>query len=51
MLYLTMLIVTTPEVLEDLENDQINPWPKRNPMTLNRIMLNVGIKWAIDLRS
>ena len=29
------------EVSEDSKKDQINPWPKRNPMILNKIMLNI----------
>ncbi len=41
MSYLTALIMTGPEVSEDPENKPINPWPERNPMTLNRMMMNL----------
>ncbi len=46
--YLTVLMMTGLEVLEDLENEPINPWPERNPMALDRMMMNVWTKWAID---
>ncbi len=47
--YLTALMMTGPEVLEDPKNEWINFWPKRNPMALDRRMMNVWTKWAIDL--
>ncbi len=47
--YLTALMMTGPEVSEDPENKLINPWLERHPMTLNRMMINVWTKWAIDL--
>ncbi len=43
------LTITGLEFSEDLENEQINPWPECNPMALNKIMMNVWNKWAIDL--
>ncbi len=42
-------MITGLEVLEDPENKPINPWPQHNPMTLDRMMMNVWTKWAIDL--
>lgn len=45
------LIITGPKILEDPENNQTNLWFKRNPIVLNRIMLNVWSKQMIDLRS
>ncbi len=47
--YLTVLMMTGPKVSEDLENEPINPWPERNPMALDRMMMNVWTKWVIDL--
>ncbi len=47
--YLTALMMTGQEVSEDPENELINPWPERNPMVLDRMMMNVWMKWAIDL--
>ncbi len=47
--YLTALMMTGPEVSEDSENEPINLWPERNPITLDRMMMNVWTKWAIDL--
>lgn len=44
MSYFIVLIMTGLEVLKDPENHQTNPWPEHNPMTLNKIMLNVWIK-------
>ncbi len=41
--------MTGPEVLEDPENKPINPWPKRNSMALDRMMMNMWTKCAIDL--
>ncbi len=43
-------MMTGPEVSEDRENEPINPWPERNSMALDRMMINVWTKWAIDLR-
>ncbi len=48
-LYRMALMMTGPEFSEDLENEQINPWPKGNPMALHKMMMNVWNKWAIDL--
>lgn len=47
--YLVALMMTGPEFSEDPENDQINPWPERNPMALDRTMVEVWNKWAIEL--
>ena len=44
-----MLMITDPEISKDPKNKLINPWPKRNPIALDKIMINVRIKWAIDL--
>lgn len=43
------LMMTGPEFSEDPKNEQINPWPERNPMALDKMMMNVWNKWAIDL--
>ncbi len=42
-------MMTGPKVSEYPENKPINPWPKRNFMALDRMMMNVWMKWAIDL--
>ncbi len=42
--YLTALMMTSPEILEDPKNEPINPWPERNPMALDRIMMNIWMK-------
>ncbi len=47
--YLTVLMITGPEVSEDPENESINAWPERNLMALDRMMMNVWTKQAIDL--
>ena len=47
--YFIALMMTGPEFSEDPENEQINPWPERNPMTLDKMMMNVWNKWVIDL--
>ncbi len=47
--YLTALMMIGLEVLEDPENEPINLWPERNPMALDRMMMNVWTKWGIDL--
>lgn len=47
-LYFTALMMTGPEVLEDPKKNQINLQPEHNPMALNRIILNVLTKLAID---
>ncbi len=47
--YLTALIMTSPEILEVPENKPMNSWPKRNLMALDKMMMNVWMKWAIDL--
>lgn len=43
-------MMTGLEILEYPKNELINFWLECNPMTLNRMMLNVWMKWAIDLR-
>ncbi len=48
--YLVSLMITGPEFSEDPENDQINPWPEDNPMALDRTMVEVWNKWALELR-
>ena len=47
--YLVALMMTDPEFSEDPENNQINPWPEYNPMALDRTMVKVWNKWAIEL--
>ncbi len=42
-------MMTGPEVSEDPENKLINPWPERNPTALDRMMMNMWTKWAINL--
>lgn len=39
--YLVALMMTGPKFLEDLENNQINLWPERNPMALDRIIIEI----------
>lgn len=41
MFYLITLIITDLKILEDLENNQTNPWYECNPMTLNKMILNI----------
>ena len=48
--YLMTLMMTGPEFSKEPENEQINFWPKRNPMALDKMIMNVCNKWAIDLR-
>ncbi len=48
MSYLKVLMMTGPEVLEDPKNEPINLWPKRNPIALDRMIMNMWMKWAID---
>ncbi len=43
------LMMTGPEFSEDAENEQINTWPERNPIALDKIMMNLWNKWAINL--
>ena len=47
--YLMALIMISFEFSEDPENEQINFWPKHNPIALDKIMINGWNKWAIDL--
>ena len=47
--YLMALMMTGPEFFEDPKNEEINPWLKRNPIALDKMMINVWNKWAIDL--
>ncbi len=49
MLYLMALMMTGTKFSEDPENEQINPWPERNPMALDKMRMNVWNKCAIDL--
>ena len=39
--YLTAMMMTGFEFSEDLEKDQINPWPKQNPMVLDKMIINM----------
>ena len=45
-----MLMIIGSKVLEEQENKPINLWPGYNLMTLNKMIINVYIKWAIDLK-
>ncbi len=47
--YLTALMMTSLEVSEDSKNEPINLWPERKPMVLDRMVMNLWTKWAIDL--
>ena len=47
--YLVALMMTGPKFSEDPENNQINQWPERNLMALDRTMVEVWNKWAIEL--
>ncbi len=47
--YFIALMMTGLEVSEDPKNEPINPSPERNPMALDRMMMNMWTKWAIDL--
>ncbi len=42
--------MTGPEVSEYPKNKPINLYPERNPMTLDRMIMNVWMKLTIDLR-
>lgn len=42
--YLVALIMTGPEFLEDSENNLINPWPERNSMALDKMMIKIWNK-------
>ena len=42
-------MMTGPEFFEDPENEQINSRPERNPIALEKMMMNVWNKWVIDL--
>lgn len=44
MLYFIILIMTSLEILGEPEKKQINPWPKHNPIVLDRMMMNVWTK-------
>lgn len=46
--YFVIQIIISLEFSGDPENDQINLWPKRNPMTLNRIIMKSWNKWVIQ---
>ena len=46
--YLMALIMTSPKFSENPKNEQINPWLEFNPMALNKMMINVWNKCAID---
>lgn len=39
--YLIALIMTSSEFSEDPKNEQINFWPERNLMTLNKMIINM----------
>ncbi len=39
--YFIALMMTSLNVLEDPKNKLINPWPKRNIMALDRMMMNI----------
>ena len=43
-LYLTTLMMTGLEVLEDQKNKQINFWPECNPIVLDRMIMNLWTK-------
>lgn len=38
--YLIVLMITDLEIFEDPKNKQINLWPERNYMALNKMTLN-----------
>ena len=42
------LMMTGLEFSEDPKSEQINTWPERNPMALNKMMMNVWNEWTID---
>ena len=44
-----ILMMTGSNFFEDPESEQINFWLKLNPMALDKMMMNVWNKWAIDL--
>ena len=47
--YLMVLMITGLKFSENPENEQINLWPERNLIVLDKMMMNVWNKWAIDL--
>lgn len=50
MSYLVRLMMTGPEFLEDLKNNQINLQPEHNPMALDKTMMDIWNKQALELR-
>lgn len=47
--YFITPLMTSPKISKNLENKQINLWPKCNLMALNRIMIEMYNKWDIKL--
>lgn len=47
--YLVALMMSGSEFSKNPENNQINLWPERNPMALDRMMVEVWNKWALEL--
>ena len=39
--YFVALLMTSPEFSEDPKNEQINLWPEYNPITLDKMMMNM----------
>lgn len=50
MLYFTVLMMISREILENLENNKTNLDFECNKKVLNKIMLNMWIKYAIDFK-
>ena len=50
MLYFTVLMMISREVLENLENNKTNLDFECNKKVLNKMMLNIWIKYVIDFK-
>lgn len=47
---LKALIIIVLEILDNPKNNKTNLWSAHNSIILNKIILNIWIKWVIDLR-
>lgn len=47
--YLRIVMINDHKSFKNPENEQIKSWPKRNSITLYKMMINIWNKWEIDL--
>lgn len=47
--YFIVMMITSLEFFRDKENKQINFWLKRNPIVLDKMIMNIWNKGIIDL--